>query len=133
MLFLALTQANQFKSLGASAIHNTFGYLDVHYNGKFKSGLDVDDFKLGYGKNHWRYALGYTIAHEFVHQLDAFSLMSSEGNLKKRGYRGHYGGKSENNLLMDGQYFQPSNHKKGGTHELLLPNVRERIHKYLAE
>ena len=131
-LFLALTTANNFRALGASQIHPTIGFLDIHDGKRFLSGLDVDDFKNRY-KIGWEYALGYTMAHEFAHQLDAFALMSLEGNLRKRGPLGHYEGRDSPNLLMDGQLFNSSIHTKGGVHELLPIEVKRRVHEYLSK
>lgn len=126
-LFLALTN-NRYRSIGAAQIHNKSGELSAHWEETISSGIDVRDVKLGYN-NHWVYSLSYIVAHEYAHQVDAFSLMFLNGNLDERGFEGHYNGI---NLLMNGQKFNRFKHTRGGDHELLPEHVRNRMEPYLS-
>ena len=102
--------------------------MSTWWQSQILSGIDIDDIEGAYpAKKPSQYNLGYIIAHEFAHQLDAFALMQQEGNLKNRGYEGHYNGI---NLLMPGQK-KTKAMKRGGQHELLLPEIRERILRYV--
>ncbi|MGH1438430.1 MAG: RHS repeat domain-containing protein [Lewinella sp.] len=128
-LFLGFYNIGRFKALGNSGIHNIYGHNDIYGGGRYASGLDVEDFQKSYGSS-WEYYLGLTIAHELAHQLDAFALMSINGNLDEHGFEGHYGGKANNNLLMNGQSFLLGKHKPYGQHELLLKAQHDIIQQY---
>jgi RHS repeat-associated protein len=130
-LFLALTNS-AFGNLGVSDINLYTGRLAVWVHHKdgycgFKSCVDVPLVKQ-YFPGNWKYNLGLIIAHEYSHQLDAFSRMFLFNDLEGLPYEGHYNFDTDN-LLMGGQRF--SGLKKGGDHELLLPIIREQILKYI--
>ena len=135
-LFLALTNG-QFGPIGVSDINPYSGKVGTRYitDGEisFRSGIDVDA-TLGRPRGNTDltkrevYGLGWVMAHELGHQLDAFSRMAINGKVRGGGRdsRGHYRG---TNLLMDGLGFR--NHMgPGGQHELLPEDVRSRIIKY---
>jgi hypothetical protein len=57
-----------------------------------------------YFPGNWKYNLGLIIAHEYSHQLDAFSRMFLFNDLEGLPYEGHYNFDTDN-LLMGGQRF----------------------------